>query len=163
LHLVVVLLLCVGLCTRAGAGEGATTRPSSTTAPSTRPAEEGFAALFNGTDLAGWVYGTRGAANKVDKYGQGYQVDGGGVYCPAQYHGSVYDIVPAKRGFQKPVGEWNEEEIIANGPHITVILNGTTVVDANLDDVKDPKVIEKHPGMKNRTGHLCLIGHHSRV
>jgi HEAT repeat protein len=27
---------------------------------------------------------------------------------PYQYHGSVYGVVPAKRGFLKPVGEWNE-------------------------------------------------------
>ena len=28
-----------------------------------------------------------------------------------QYHGSVYGTIAAKRGFQKPVGEWNEQEI----------------------------------------------------
>jgi nucleotide-binding universal stress UspA family protein len=30
---------------------------------------------------------------------------------PYQYHGSVYGIIPAKRGALKPVGEWNAEEI----------------------------------------------------
>ena len=26
---------------------------------------------------------------------------------------AIYDMIPAKRGFQKPVGEWNSEEITA--------------------------------------------------
>jgi len=34
-----------------------------------------------------------------------------------QYHGSVYGIIPAKRGYLKPVGEWNYEEVVANGDY----------------------------------------------
>src|SRR5215471_10364168 len=34
---------------------------------------------------------------------------------PEQYHGSIYDVFACKRGFQKPLGEWNEEEIMAKG------------------------------------------------
>jgi hypothetical protein len=33
----------------------------------------------------------------------------------AQYHGSIYDVIPAKTGFLKPTGQWNEEEITARG------------------------------------------------
>ncbi len=33
---------------------------------------------------------------------------------PYQYHGSVYGVIPSKRGFQKPVGEWNYEEVDCN-------------------------------------------------
>lgn len=29
-----------------------------------------------------------------------------------QYHGSVYGVIPAERGYVKPVGEWNEQEVI---------------------------------------------------
>jgi hypothetical protein len=82
---------------------------------------------------------------------------------PAQYHGSVYDVFPAKRGFQKPVGEWNSQEITARGRRITVVLNGTTIVDANLDDVKDEAVLQKHPGLANTKGHIGLLGHGTRV
>jgi hypothetical protein len=71
--------------------------------------------------------------------------------------------VPAKRGFQKPVGEWNSEEIIARGRRITVILNGTTIVDANLDDITDDAVLKKHPGLANTKGHIGLLGHGTRV
>jgi hypothetical protein len=86
-----------------------------------------------------------------------------GKLKPAQYHGSIYDVVPAKTGFLKPVGEWNAEEITADGRHITVKLNGTVIVDANLDDVRDPEVLKRHPGLARTTGHIGLLGHNSRV
>ncbi len=82
---------------------------------------------------------------------------------PEQYHGSVYDCFAAKRGHQKPVGEWNEEEITAKGRQITVKLNGTVIVDANLDDIKDEAKLKKHPGLANKKGHIGFLGHGARV
>ena len=82
---------------------------------------------------------------------------------PAQYHGSIYDVFPCERGHQKPVGEWNSEEITANGRHVKVVLNGATIVDANLDDVKDPAKLTKHPGLQNKSGHLGFLGHGAEV
>jgi hypothetical protein len=82
---------------------------------------------------------------------------------PAQYHGSIYDVFAAERGHQKPVGEWNEEEITAKGRHITIKLNGAVIVDANLDDVKDEAKLKKHPGLANKTGHIGFLGHGARV
>ena len=52
---------------------------------------------------------------------------------PYQYHGSVYGVVPAKRGYLKPIGEWNRQMVIANGNHIIVILNGVTIVDGDIE------------------------------
>jgi hypothetical protein len=46
---------------------------------------------------------------------------------PYQYHGSVYGVLPAKRGFLKPTGEWNQEEIVLQGSKIKVALNGTVI------------------------------------
>lgn len=101
--------------------------------------------------------------------------DSGSMYTkllPGQYHGSIYKVAPAKRGFQKPVGEWNSEEITANGRRITVTLNGTTIVDANLDDVKDEAVLKEHRdltkpegsrGIANTTGHIGFLGHGAHV
>jgi hypothetical protein len=82
---------------------------------------------------------------------------------PAQYHGSIYDVFPAKRGSLKPVGEWNTEEIVADGRHVTITVNGQKIVDANLDDAKDPAVLKKHPGLQNKTGHIGFLGHGARV
>lgn len=82
---------------------------------------------------------------------------------PWQYHGSIYNVVPAKQCCRKPVGEWNQEEIVANGRNIKVTLNGTVIVDANLDDVKDPEILKKHPGLARPSGHIGLLGHGSEV
>jgi hypothetical protein len=82
---------------------------------------------------------------------------------PYQYHGSVYGIIPAKQGFLKPVGEWNEEEVIAEGNHITVILNGEVITDGDIvQAIKDGTPDHKeHPGLLNKTGHIGFLGHGS--
>ncbi len=82
---------------------------------------------------------------------------------PEQYHGSIYDTFAARRGFLKPVGEWNEEEITVNDRHVTVKLNGETIVDANLDDVTDEAKLKKHPGLTRTSGHLGFLGHGAAV
>lgn len=82
---------------------------------------------------------------------------------PAQHHGSVYDVFAAKTGFLKPLGEWNVEEIVADGRKIKVTLNGTVITDVNLDDMKDPVVLKKHPGLARADGHVGFLGHGSHV
>lgn len=92
--------------------------------------------------------------------------DSGSAYTklrPAQYHGSIYDVFACERGHQKPVGEWNSEEIIAKGSKIKIVLNGVTIVDADLDSVKDEAVLKKHPGLKNKKGHIGFLGHGAEV
>ena len=79
-----------------------------------------------------------------------------------QYHGSIYGVVPAKREFQKPVGEWNSEEIKAEGSRITVTLNGTVIVDADLSKV-EPIDGQAHPGLRNPKGHIGFLGHGAGV
>ena len=82
---------------------------------------------------------------------------------PTQYHGSVYDVIPAKRGALKPPGEWNHEEIIYRGTQITVIVNDIPVLRTDLAKIKDAKVLAKHPGLKNSSGHIGLLGHGNHV
>jgi hypothetical protein len=82
---------------------------------------------------------------------------------PTQYHGSIYDVFPAKTGALKPAGEWNEEEIVANGRRVQVKVNGSTIVDADLDSVKDPEVLKKHPGLARASGRIGFLGHGSLV
>jgi hypothetical protein len=82
-----------------------------------------------------------------------------GKLRPAQYHGSVYDVVAAKKGALNPPGQWNEEEITAQGRHIKVVVNGQTVVDTDLNDVTDPATLMKHPGLLRDRGHIGFLGH----
>jgi hypothetical protein len=80
---------------------------------------------------------------------------------PYQYHGSVYGIVPAKRGFLKPTGEWNQEEIMIQGSKIKVTLNGTVITEADLKEATKNGTMDhnEHPGLKNTTGHIGFLGH----
>ena len=86
-----------------------------------------------------------------------------GKLRPEQRHGSIYDVVAAKGDALKPAGQWNQEEITASGRRIKVTLNGMVLVDANLDDVTDPAILKKHPGLARTTGHIGFLGHGSRV
>jgi hypothetical protein len=78
-----------------------------------------------------------------------------------QLTGSIYDVVPPSKEAIKPIGKWNKMHIIAKGRHVTVELNGTKIVDANLDDHK--KRADKHPGLLREKGHLGLQSHDGRV
>ncbi len=75
-----------------------------------------------------------------------------------QHHGSIYGVVPAKTGHLKPAGQWNDEEIICDGRHVRVTLNGAVIVDADLDKV-EPLDGQDHPGLKYEKGHIGLHAH----
>jgi 3-keto-disaccharide hydrolase len=83
----------------------------------------------------------------------------GGKLRPAQYHGSIYDVVPAERGALKKAGEWNEQEVTCIGRKIKVVLNGKTILDADVNKVTDPEKIMKHPGLFRDRGHIGFLGH----
>ncbi|MDR1779181.1 MAG: DUF1080 domain-containing protein, partial [Tannerella sp.] len=63
----------------------------------------------------------------------------------------------------KPVGEWNEEEIMADGNHIKVTLNGVVIVDADLKEATKDGTVDhrEHPGLFNKSGHIGFLGHGS--
>ena len=90
-----------------------------------------------------------------------------------QVHGSVYGIIPAKRIKHKALGEWNYEEIRAEGDHITVTLNGEVLVDGDIREAcqghnmapeagkPNPYTVDhqSHPGLFNKDGLICFCGH----
>ncbi|RUL89321.1 3-keto-disaccharide hydrolase [Tautonia sociabilis] len=84
---------------------------------------------------------------------------------PYQYHGSVYGVVPAKKGYLKPAGEWNSQEISCIGRRVKVVLNGETIVDADLDEASEGGTMDhrEHPGLARKSGHIALLGHGDRV
>ncbi len=84
---------------------------------------------------------------------------------PYQYHGSVYGVIPSRRGFQKPVGEWNYEEVDVRGTHITITLNGNVIVDGDIANARDNGTMDhrEHPGLKNEKGHIGFLGHGSEL
>lgn len=76
-----------------------------------------------------------------------------------QYHGSSYGMVPSKRGYQRPVGEWNFEEVTVKGSKIKVELNGTVILDADLSKVTDFMANSPHPGKDRTSGFFGFAGH----
>jgi hypothetical protein len=75
-----------------------------------------------------------------------------------QHHGSIYGVVPAKTGHLKPAGQWNDQEIVCDGRRVRVTLNGTVIVDANLDEV-EPIDGQEHPGLHYERGRIGLHAH----
>lgn len=84
---------------------------------------------------------------------------------PYQAHGSVYGVIPAKRGYLEPVGEWNSEEIRVQGTHYKVTLNGHVIVDGDVAEARDNGTLDgaKHPGLKRTKGHIAFCGHGAHV
>lgn len=80
---------------------------------------------------------------------------------PWQYHGSIYGVVAAKRGSLKPVGEWNTQEVIVRGSRVKVVLNGTTIVDADVQPLADGGTPDgkDHPGLRRQSGFIGFLGH----
>ena len=82
---------------------------------------------------------------------------------PYQYHGSVYGILPAKRGYLNPVGEWNSQEVMVKGEDIRITLNGAVIVEGNLKEVTKNGTADgkDHPGLQRSSGHIGFLGHGS--
>ena len=85
---------------------------------------------------------------------------------PYQYHGSIYGVVAAKRNpekndYLKPLGEWNYQEIIAQGPKIKVVLNGETIVDADISEFRTKPTLSgaEIPGLLREKGFIGFLGH----
>ncbi len=82
-----------------------------------------------------------------------------------QYHGSVYGVIPSKRGFLKPVGEWNTQEVQAIGNKIKVTLNGEVILDGDIAVASKNNTATvdkiKHPGLLNKSGFIGFLGHGS--
>lgn len=80
-----------------------------------------------------------------------------------QYHGSAYGMVAAKRGYLRPTGEWNYQQVTVKGSTIRVELNGSTILDADLSHVTEFMANRPHPGKDRTTGHFGFAGHSDPV
>lgn len=82
---------------------------------------------------------------------------------PRQYHGSAYGLIPAHRGYLRPTGEWNFQQVTVSGSRIKVELNGFTILDGDLASVEESKDGAVPPGVKNTSGHFGFAGHNDPV
>ena len=82
---------------------------------------------------------------------------------PYQYHGSLYNCVGAKHGYLRPVGEWNFEEIEVQGQKIKVTLNGTKILDVDVDTFDRSQIAHPPKGLDQRRGYIGFAGHNDPV
>lgn len=80
-----------------------------------------------------------------------------------QYHGSAYGMVAAERGYLRPTGEWNFQEVTVVGSTIRVELNGSRILDCDLATVTEFMNNSPHPGKDLARGHFGFAGHSDPV
>jgi len=82
---------------------------------------------------------------------------------PRQYCGSAYGMVAAQRGYLRPAGAWNFEEVTVKGSNVRVELNGNVILDADLSKVTDFMAGNPHPGKDRKSGSFGFAGHNDPV
>jgi hypothetical protein len=82
---------------------------------------------------------------------------------PRQFHGSAYGMAAAHRGYLRPLGEWNYQEVTVKGSTIQVVLNGTRILDTDLSKITEFMGGKPHPGRDRLRGHFGFAGHRDPV
>jgi hypothetical protein len=80
-----------------------------------------------------------------------------------QAHGSAYGMVAAHRGYLRPTGQWNYQQVTVKGSTVKVELNGTTILDTDLAKVTEYMANSPHPGKDRTKGHFGFAGHSDPV
>lgn len=78
---------------------------------------------------------------------------------PRQYHGSAYGMAAAARGYQRPIGEWNFQEVTVKGSTIKVELNGFVILNTDLSKITEYMANSPHPGKDRTKGRFGFAGH----
>ncbi|MEM6506911.1 MAG: DUF1080 domain-containing protein [Planctomycetota bacterium] len=76
-----------------------------------------------------------------------------------QYHGSAYGIAPALKGYLRPAGQWNHQQVTIKGDHVVVHLNGYKILDLRLKKAAP----DDHPAKTFTKGHFGFAGHDDPV
>lgn len=82
---------------------------------------------------------------------------------PRQAHGSAYGMTAAHRGYLRPTGEWNYQEVTVKGSTIKVVLNGSVILDTDLSKVTEYMGGRPHPGKDRTSGSFGFAGHSDPV
>lgn len=82
---------------------------------------------------------------------------------PRQYCGSAYGMIAAQRGYVRPPGQWNYEEVTVKGSTIKVELNGSIILEGDLGKVTEFMAKSPHPGKDRVKGHFGFAGHSDPV
>ncbi len=89
-----------------------------------------------------------------------------GWETPYQRSCSLYSIQPPKVEADKPFGEWNSVEVMADGTRIRTTLNGTVIYDVHTTDFTPETVKEdwqKPANTRPMKGYIALQDHSDAV
>jgi hypothetical protein len=98
-----------------------------------------------------------------DGYNAKMAAAGKGSLQHYQYHGSLYHCVGAKHGYLRPAGEWNFQEIEVQGQRIKVTLNGTKILDVDIDKLDRSQIPHPPKGLDHTKGYIGFAGHSDPV
>lgn len=104
-----------------------------------------------------------GGMTEIQVLDENYEQATGDRIDPRQAHGSVYGMIAAQRGYQRPIGEWNFQEVTVQGSRIRVELNGVVILDGDVAAVKEFMGNSPHPGKDRLRGHFGFAGHNDPV
>lgn len=82
---------------------------------------------------------------------------------PRQAHGSAYGMAAAARGYLRPTGEWNFQQVTVVGSTIQVELNGNLILDTDLSKITEVLANTPHPGKDLTQGYFGFAGHNDPV
>lgn len=83
-----------------------------------------------------------------------------------QYHGSAYGMAAAERGYLRPQGQWNFQQVTVAGSIVKVELNGNVILDTDLGQINGTENFmagKAHPGKDRTSGHFGFAGHSDPV
>lgn len=86
-----------------------------------------------------------------------------GALDDRQYHGSAYGMIAAHRGYLRPAGQWNFQEVTVRGSELTVELNGTVIMHGDVEKVRGYMHGSPHPGKMLKSGYFGFAGHNDPV
>jgi hypothetical protein len=103
---------------------------------------------------------------QASRYGMEIQILDDGGHSQSDMRrvcGAIYGLYPARKSAVKPAGEWNQLYIRCTGRRVQVSLNGETIVDVDLNSVRDRELLRERPGFLREEGHIGFIQHNGRV
>ncbi len=103
---------------------------------------------------------------QASRYGMEIQILDDAAHRPSDPRsicGAIYGLYPARKSAVKPAGAWNTMRIRCVGRQVQVVLNGETIVEANLNTITDREQLRARPGFLRESGHIGFIQHNGRV
>ncbi|BCU79283.1 DUF1080 domain-containing protein [Luteolibacter sp. LG18] len=121
--------------------------------------------MWHVSEAKGQPYETGPEYQILDSLGTGYEHE----LKKGNIAGNFYDIIPGKKEWAKPAGEWNDGSIKIVGTKVTLTINGNTSADIDMATDEGKALLAKSkfatwPAFNKETkGHLCLQEHGDSV